>query len=197
MSERIVLFGGTFDPVHNGHVKAAQSVLQFTDCSEVWFIPVYWHSFKSMEKVSDILHRKKMIEIAIEGKGKMRLVDFNENPTYTIETIQKAKKVHPEHEYIWVIGSDLVQEFDSWKDARQILRGAKVVIVPEPGFQKMQSKLLSEQKGNCIVLWNAERVDLNSTAVRSKLVKGANVAGLIDERVLRYIKENNLYKNNK
>ncbi len=194
---KVALFGGTFDPVHNGHVKAAQSVLQFTDCSEVWFIPVYWHSLKPMEKVSDILHRKKMIEIAIEGKGKMRLVDFNENPTYTIETIQKAKKVHPEHEYIWVIGSDLVQEFDSWKDARQILRGAKVVIVPEPGFQKMQSKLLSEQKGNCIVLWDAPRVDLNSTAVRSKLVKGANVAGLIDERVLRYIKENNLYKNNK
>jgi len=194
---KIALFGGTFDPVHNGHVKAAQSVLQFTDCSEVWFIPVYWHSLKPMEKVSDISHRKKMIEIAIKGKQGMWLVDFNENPTYTIETIQKAKKARPENEYIWVIGSDLVQEFDSWKDAMQILRGAKVVIVPEPGFQKMQSKLLSEQKGNCVVLWNAPRVDLNSTAVRSKLVKGADVAGLIDERVLRYIKENNLYKNNK
>jgi nicotinate-nucleotide adenylyltransferase len=194
---KVALFGGTFDPVHNGHVKAAQSVLQFTDCSEVWFIPVYWHAFKRMGKVSGIEHRKKMIELAIEGEDAMRLVDFNENPTYTIETIQKAKKAHPSNEYVWVIGSDLVQEFDSWKDAMQILRGAKVVIVPEPGFQKMQSKLLSEQKGNCIVLWDAERVDLNSTAVRGKLVKGANVAGLIDEKVLRYIKENNLYKNNK
>lgn len=194
---KVALFGGTFDPVHNGHVKAAHSVLQFTDCRQVWFIPVYWHSSKAMEKVSDISHRKKMIEIAIKGKQGMRLVDFNENPTYTIETIQKAKKAHPRNEYVWVIGSDLVQEFDSWKDSKEILKEVKVIIVPEPGFQKMQSKLLSEQKGNCIVLWNAERVDLNSTVVREKLLNGENVAGLVDAKVLQYIKENNLYKNNK
>lgn len=194
---KVALFGGTFDPVHKGHLKAAQSVLRLTDCSEVWFIPVYWHSFKAMEKVSDILHRKKMIEIAIKGKQGMRLVDFNETPTYTIDTIHKAKRQHPKNEYVWVIGSDLVQEFYSWKDARQILHEVKVIIVPEPGFQKMQSKLLSEQKGNCIVLWNAERVDLNSTAVRRKLLNGENVSGLVDARVLRYIKENNLYKNSK
>ncbi len=191
---KIALFGGTFDPVHKGHVKAAQSVLQFTDCSEVWFIPVYWHVYKKKENVSDISHRKKMIELAIAGKEGLRLVDFNENPTYTVETIHKAKKQGPDNEYVWIIGSGLEQEFDSWKDAEEILNEVKVIIVPEPGFEKLKSRLLSEEKGNCIVLWDAERVDLSSTEVRNKLFRERDVSGLIPSSVLQYIKENNLYK---
>ncbi|MBN2066973.1 MAG: nicotinate (nicotinamide) nucleotide adenylyltransferase [Candidatus Diapherotrites archaeon] len=194
---KVALFGGTFDPVHKGHVKAALSLLEFTDCEEVWFIPVYWHVYKRAENVSDISHRKKMIEIAIAGKPGLKLVDFNENPTYTIETIHKAKRSFPDNEYVWAIGSDLVQEFDSWKDASQILEVAKVIVVPEPGFEGLEGSLLSEEKGNCIILWDAPRVDLSSTGVRQKLLQGEDVSPLVNASVLQYIKKNNLYRNNK
>jgi nicotinate-nucleotide adenylyltransferase len=194
---KVALFGGTFDPIHRGHIRAAESVLRFTYCKALWFIPVYWHVYKRKSDVSDVLHRKKMIELAIAGREGMRLVDFNRNPTYTIDTIHKAKERHPGNEYAWVIGSDLVEEFSSWRDAGQILKEAKVLVVPEPGFAKLNSPLLSEEKGNCLVLWDAPRVDLSSTVVREKLKGNAPITGLVDESVLQYIKENNLYKNNK
>ncbi len=193
MELKIALFGGTFDPVHQGHVKAAESVLRFTECKEVWFIPVYWHVSKRREQVSGVEHRKKMIELAIAEREGLRLVDFNRNPTYTIDTIRKARKLHPEHEYVWVIGSDLESEFHLWHDAEQILKETKIILVPEPGFKRLHSPILSEAKGNCIVLWEAERVDLSSTLVRRRIGKGAAAVGLVDERVLDYIKENNLY----
>jgi len=189
---KIALFGGTFDPVHNGHVQAAESIMRFTGCKEVWFIPVYWHAFKANGKVTDIAHRKKMLEIAVAGKKGMRVVDFNENPAYTIDTIRKAKKSRPGNEYAWAIGSDLVQEFPAWKDAGLILCETKIIIVPEPGIGKFESKLLNEK--NSVVLWDAPRVGLNSTAIRKKLERGESVSGLLDGKVLAYIKKNNLYK---
>lgn len=193
---KIALFGGTFDPVHNGHVKAAESALRFAGCNEVWFVPVYWHVYKKNSVISDIVHRKKMIALAIGKKPGMRLVDFNTNPTYTIDTIHKAKAVHPGNEFVWVIGSDLESEFDSWKDASQIVKETKVIIIPEPGFEKLNSGVLSEEKGNCLVLWKAEKIGLNSTIVREKLCRGENIASLLGPKVLDYINKNNLYKNN-
>lgn len=190
---KVALFGGTFDPIHRGHVRAAHSVLQFTDYKEVWFIPVYWHALKDRGKVTSLQHRKKMIELAIEGRQGMRAMDFNENPTYTIDTIRKAERKFRGNEYVWVIGSDLVGEFPTWRDASEILEKTKIIVVPEPGFQRLGSKLLSEEKGTALVLWHAPKVDLSSTAVREKLLRGEDVAGLVDEKVLRYIKENKLY----
>ena len=70
---------------------------------------------------------------------------------------------------------------------------AALVVVPEPDFEKLKSPLLSEEKGNCLVLWDAPRVDLSSTAVREKLQRGESAAGLIGENVLQYIRENKLY----
>jgi len=190
---KIALFGGTFDPVHKGHVRAAQSVLQFTDCEEVWFVPVYWHVYKAKGKVTGISHRKRMLELAIDGRPGLRVVDLNENPTYTIDTIRKAGLKFRGNEYVWVIGSDLVPEFHTWRDAGDIVRGTKIIVVPEPGFSRIESPLLSEEKGNCIVLLHAPRIDLDSTRVREKIGRREDVSGLVDPKVLQYAKENQLY----
>ena len=191
---KVALFGGTFDPIHRGHLTAAESVLEFTDCEEVWFVPVYWHVFKTNTGITDIVHRKKMIGLAIEGKPGIKLVDFNENPTYTIDTIHKAKNAFPDHEFVWVIGSNLIDEFPLWKDTSLILAETKIIIVPEPGFEKLESELFSEEKGTCKILWDAPRVELDSTRVRKKLLASKSVEGLIDSKVINYIKEKGLYR---
>jgi nicotinate-nucleotide adenylyltransferase len=133
-----------------------------------------------------------MISLAIAGKSGMRLVDLDSNPTYTIDTIRKAKAMRHGNEYVWVIGSGLVEEFPSWKDAGQIVKETKVVIVPEPGFERMKSGILND--GNSVVLWGAPRVDLDSTRIRDRLAGKKPVGSLVDAKVLAFIKKNKLYE---
>jgi len=113
---KVALFGGTFDPVHKGHVNAAKEILRQGIVDEAWFIPVYWHAFKETSKVSALEHRKAMIELAIQGEEKLKVIDMNGNPTYTLDTILKAKSHFPGNQYFWLMGTNLVGEFSSWKD---------------------------------------------------------------------------------
>ena len=189
---KVALFGGTFDPVHNGHVNAALEVIRLGLAQQVWFVPVYWHRFKSSQKVSSVSHRLKIIELAIEGQESLKVVDLNENPTTTLETIRKAKKRFPGNEFFWLMGSNLVEEFDSWVDAKEIPSAAKLLIFPVPGSEEQKSPSLDES--NSIRVETKKEIDLSSTIVRDKLSNGEDVSSLVNSAVLSYIKENNLYK---
>lgn len=187
---RVALFGGTFDPIHNGHLNAAREVLKQGLVKEVWFIPVYWHAFKENKKVTALSHRKKMIELSLKGEQAMQLLDLNENPTYTIDTILKVKALFPKNEYLWLMGTNLIEEFSSWRDSHRVLNEAKLLLYPVPGSEREHNKLIGP---NNSVVVNGPAIDLSSTVVRERLSKGKTVAGLLPNAVLQYIKENNLY----
>ena len=187
---KIALFGGTFDPIHNGHINAALEVLRLGLVQEVWFVPVCWHRFKSNIKISPIEHRLKMIELAIQGREGLKAVDLNENPTTTIETIEKAKSQFPKNQFFWLMGTNLIEEFPSWKDPEKVLQEVKLILYPVPGSEQEPSQLLDESNS---IRPQAEEIDLSSTAVRQKLLKGENVSDLLDAKVIDYISKNNLY----
>ena len=187
---KIALFGGTFDPVHNGHINAAEEIVEQGIVDEVWFIPVYWHAFKEAEKVSSLEDRKAMIELAIEGKPHLKTIDLNNNPTYTLDTILKVKKLTPENDYFWLMGTDLIPEFQSWKDPEKILKEARLILFPVPGTESNKSGLV---EASSPIHVSAKEIDLSSTVVREKLVKGEDVSELVQEVVLQYIKEKGLY----
>ncbi len=191
MIMRIALFGGTFDPVHLGHVNAAKEVLSQNLVDEVWFIPVYWHAFKENFSITALEHRKKMIELAIEGETGLKVLDFNENPTYTLDTIEKAKKVHPGNEFFWLMGTNLVEEFSSWERPEIVLQEVKLILFPVPGSEGQKSELIDSSNP---IRVEGNAIDLSSTVVREKLLKGLPVDGLLPEKGLEYLKENGLYK---
>lgn len=188
---KIALFGGTFDPVHNGHINAAAEIVRQGLVGEAWFIPVCWHAFKKNFKVSPLGHRKAMIELAIKGRPNLKAIDLNDNPTYTIDTILKAKKLFPENEYFWLMGTDLISEFCSWKDSKKILEEARLILFPVPGTEGNKSGLV---EASSPIRVEAKEIDLSSTVVRKKLIDGEDVSELVPEQVLQYIKENKLYK---
>ncbi len=188
---KVALFGGTFDPVHNGHVNAAAEIVEQGLVDEVWFIPVYWHAFKENGKVSSLADRRAMIELAIDGRPNLKAIDLNDNPTYTIDTILKLKKRFPENDYFWLIGTDLIPEFQSWKNPEKILEEARLILFPVPGTKSNKSDLVEASKPIHV---SAKEVDLSSTVVREKFLRGEDVSELLPESVLQYIKENNLYK---
>lgn len=186
----MALFGGTFDPVHKGHLTAAREILKQGLVGEVWFIPVYWHAFKRNGGITAIEHRKKMIELTIGKARALRLVDLMKNPTYTVDTILEVKKRFPANEYFWLMGTDLVEEFSSWKEPERVLRETRLILYPVPGSEGERTALVDS--GNPIRV-EAEEVDLSSTVVRQKLQKHESVSGLLPEAVEQYIKENKLY----
>ena len=187
---RIALFGGTFDPVHKGHVNAAKEILRQGLVDEVWFVPVYWHALKENSRVSSLEHRKKMLELALQDEKWLKVVDLNGNPTYTLDTILKAKKFFPGNEFFWLMGTNLVEEFASWKSPEQVLKEAKLILFPVPGSELEKNQLLDASNP---IRVEAKEIDLSSTIVREKLSKGENVQSLVGEKVLGYIKEKKLY----
>ncbi len=187
---KIALFGGTFDPVHNGHVRATEEIIRQGIVDEVWFIPVQWHAFKDNVNVTFLEHRKAMLKIAVQGKAGIKVIDLNENPTYTLDTILKAKKKFPEHEYFWLMGTNLVEEFSSWKNPKQVLKEVKLILFPVPGNEREQNDLIDSSNP---IRVEAKEIDLSSTIVRERLQRGESVEGLVDSKVLEYIEGNNLY----
>jgi nicotinate-nucleotide adenylyltransferase len=187
---RVALFGGTFDPVHNGHLSAARELVKRGIVEEVWFIPVYWHAFKASRKVTELRHRKEMVRLAIRGERAMRLIDLNENPTYTIDTIRKIKRCFPNNEYFWLLGTNLIGEFSSWREPTRIMREARLILYPVPGSEGERSRLV-DSSGPIRV--KARGVDLSSTVIRRKLQMGQPISKLVPSAVERYIMQNNLY----
>ena len=194
MIMRIALFGGTFDPVHLGHVNAAKEVIRQNLVDEVWFIPVYWHAFKENVSITALEHREKMIGLAIEGEPNLKVLDFDENPTYAIDTVEKAKKAHPGNEFFWLMGTNLVEEFSSWERPGAVLQEVRLILFPVPGSEGQKSELI-DSSNPIRVKDNA--IDLSSTVVRERLLKGEPVDDLLPEKVLSYINGNNLYSNGK
>ena len=188
---KIALFGGTFDPVHSGHLNAAKEVLRQGLVDQVWFIPVKSHAFKQNSGITGFQHRKKMVELAIEGIAGLKTTDLKENPVYTIDTIKKAEKLFPKNSYFWLMGTTLVQEFSSWKQPKEILEHAKLILYPVPGSEEESSTLIEESNP---IKVKGKAIDLSSTAVREKLQSNEKVQDLLPKNVLAYIKENSLYK---
>ncbi|MDP6670328.1 MAG: nicotinate-nicotinamide nucleotide adenylyltransferase, partial [archaeon] len=112
-------------------------------------------------------------------------------PTYTIDTILKVKELFPENDYFWLMGTDLIPEFESWKNPEKILKEARLILFPVPGTESNKNSLV---EASFPIHVSAKEIDLSSTVVREKLVRGEDVSGLVQDVVLKYIKENNLYK---
>ncbi|MCX6801672.1 MAG: nicotinate (nicotinamide) nucleotide adenylyltransferase [Candidatus Diapherotrites archaeon] len=137
---KIALFGGSFNPVHNGHIKAAKLVLEHTDCKEIWFLPCYLHPFKKNKGFAAEKDRIEMIKLAIKGQKRMKLSLFEielgkktGKESRTIETVSKIKRKFPKNEFFWMIGSDLVKEMEKWANFNELVHSIRFIVVPVEG----------------------------------------------------------------
>ncbi len=187
---KIGLFGGSFDPVHFGHLISAKQIIDKKICDEIWFIPCFQNPLK--KKPTKAEHRKKMIEIAIKNEKQIKLNETELNQkktTYTIDTIKKLKKEFPEHEFYFVIGSKVLKEINEWKDYLELLKEVKLIVLPNP-FTEIPEEI---KKFNPIELNSTLSSNISSTLIRKKIKENKNVLSLLPETVFDYIKENKLY----
>lgn len=182
----ICLFGGAFDPPHLGHQQVAKALLEHKICDEVWFVPVKQHPFGKEVRTNG--HRQKMLELVLEPKMRVEEYEMNHpGKSYSFDTLEALSKQYPEYSFSWVIGSDNVGKFHLWNNYMQLLKKYTVFIYPREGFEMFVLK-------NMIPLTDFTEVTVSSTEVKKKLAKNQSISGLVDERVERYIRENNLYR---
>ncbi len=188
---RIGLFGGTFDPVHNGHISLASQAKSNLKLDKVIFVPAYIPVHKDSEGIVDAEDRLSMIELAIEASAGLEVSSYEINrreKIYSIEILQYFREISPsETEIFFLTGADSLTALDAWKDLDKILMLCKFIVFSRPGFLRA-----NEIPG--VTFIDIDEVDISSTQIRENLSKGNPISELVPFQVADYIAKKNLYK---
>ena len=200
---RIGIFGGTFNPIHMGHLIIAEKICKHHLLSKIIFMPAHIPPHKYVDDLAETQYRYQMIKAAISGNSKFEVSDLEiirEGKSYTIDTIQEILNQYGEDVEIFLImGADSLNELELWKDIKKLSQLCRFVIVNRPGFKTEVSPRLVEIIGNTSILdleqlrTEISPVDISSTNIRKRVNDGAEIKGLVPESVEAYIKEHDLY----
>ena len=196
--KKIGIFGGTFDPIHNGHIYKAEEALAKLNLDELIWVVAGNPWMKSREPLSAAKHRLEMVNIAIQGKAKMKLTDIEVNrkgPTYTIDTLKDLTNRNPGDELVLLVGSDLIQEFDQWKYPDEILSLSKLAVFTRKNTVKDTWKMTDfyKTKGHKLEVLCGPIIDISSTAIRDRVISKASISEYVPKAIEKYIIENKLY----
>ena len=189
-SRSIGVFGGSYDPVHNGHIRAAELVQKALELDLVLFVPaaVQWQKSSTTSSAD----RLAMLRLAIAGHPGFEVSDADivrGGNTYTIDTLQDLQAHHTGDKLFFILGSDALAGIESWKNADEVLNLAQFVVVSRPGTAITIPDLARGR------VWSLEipALDISSTEFREKFGLGTDYEALLPVRVLTYIREHNLY----
>lgn len=186
---RIGVFGGTFDPIHNGHLKAAQEAALKLGLVRVLFVPTAdsWQK----QSVTAAHHRVAMLKLALQSHPlfELDLTDVNRGgATYTVDTLRELKAKYSNDELFFILGADSYATIGTWKDSEALPALAKFAVVTRPGFD------LPAQGSDQIEIVSIEALNLSATEVREACESGFDISHLVPAEVANYIEINNLYE---
>jgi nicotinate-nucleotide adenylyltransferase len=190
---RIGIMGGTFDPVHHGHLVAASEVQASFDLDEVIFVPTGQPWQKSHRKVSAAEDRYLMTVIATASNPRFSVsrVDIERGgTTYTIDTLRDLREIHPDTELFFITGADALEQILSWRQAEELFSLAHFVGVTRPGYP-LDSRHLP---AGSVSLIDVPAMAISSTACRERVASGLPVWYLVPDGVVQYISKRDLYR---
>ena len=185
-------FFGTFDPIHNGHIKLIDFFVNETDLDEVLIIITPLNPLKS-KSITTKEDRLKMAEISLLNKKNIRIskIEFLMNkPNYTINTLNELSRLNPENKFVLIIGEDNLTRFNEWKNHEKILESYNLYVYPRKNDFSIPKEFLNNPN---IKLFNAPLFKISSSQIRKNLEENMDVIDLIHPKVYKYIKENKIY----
>lgn len=197
---KVGILGGTFDPIHNAHIRVAEEVMSRLGLAKVIFVPAGQPWQKSGEAITSAEHRAEMVRLAIAGKPKFELsaVEIERaGPTYTIDTIEDLQaQLGKETEIFFILGCDNLAQLHRWKDADRLIRSCRLVAVPRPGCEMPELDKLEEALHGIsasVIALDKPEIDISATEVRKRAEQGLSIRGLVPDAVADYIKQHKLY----
>ena len=198
---KVGIMGGTFNPIHNGHLILAEHAREYCSLDEILFIPSGNSYMKDYEQIPDGETRISMTALAIANNPYFALSAMEverKGPTYTCETLAELKKLHPETEYYFIVGTDNLFSIETWWKPEEILACCTLIVAARGA--KDESAILKKaadlkEKYNArIILLPERKFDISSTEIREKIKRGESVRYLLPDKVITYIEKNRLYK---
>jgi nicotinate-nucleotide adenylyltransferase len=187
---RIGIFGGTFNPIHKGHISLAQEAKRSLELDEIIFIPAYIPPHKSSRFLLHAHQRCILLRLALKSEKSFRisLYEIEQRETvYSIDTIRHLKKKYPKDSSLFFLtGADSLIGLSRWRDIDELLELCNFVVFSRPGFIK-------DIKDPRIKTIDFKALDISSTEIRKKLKKNESIKGLVPVAVERYIKANGLF----
>ncbi|MBI3980916.1 nicotinate (nicotinamide) nucleotide adenylyltransferase [Candidatus Microgenomates bacterium] len=185
---KIAVLGGGFNPPHLGHLLICQQILFFTDNEEVWLMPYYQHPWeKPAVEPEHRLAMCKLMELEHIKVSDLEMKTKKKN--FTFETIDNLVKEYPQDIFSWVIGSDLLPEFNTWEHSDDILSKVKLLVFPRAGFPLINLPANAYTINHNLLTTS----DMASEKIREMVKKGLSIKGLVLPSVEEYIKKNKLY----
>lgn len=196
----IGILGGTFNPVHLGHLYMAEEAKKALKLDHVIFMPNYIPPHKENTDVS-VTDRVEMLHLALSDDPSFSVSTFEiekEGISYTFETVEELHRRHPLDTFFFIIGEDSYVNFWRWKNPERILQASEIVVLERSGYRKedsMKTDTLFQHHHKKAWRVMADTIEISSTDIRRRLKEGLDIKGLVPEKVRTYIKENCLYEN--
>jgi len=195
------IFGGTFDPIHIGHIHIAYEALYNLHLDKILFMPAGNPPNKINKNITDAAIRYDLVKKAIEYESNFEISDYEimkKEYSYTYKTLERFSKLQNDIEWYFLIGGDSLMDLDNWKNVDIILNSCKLVVYNRAGYtveEVLKEKKRIEQKfNNKIIFLNMPIIDISSTNIRKNIKAGRNVNYLLPKGVDKIISKLQLYK---
>ncbi len=196
-----VLYGGTFHPVHNGHVQMAAAAAEWPQADAVWVVPSFSPVHKSAPNAKQMAqHRLQMCKLGFADLPKVQIcnIELSEPLSgYTYDTLQRLKELHPQKKFAFLMGTDMLFCLEKWYKAQELLQQMHFLVVLRAGDDAAQmqaaANALQAKYGARITLLPNRVQGVSSTQVRQCLALGQSTEHLLPQKVLEYIQKHNLY----
>lgn len=193
--------GGTFDPIHNGHLILAEYARVEFDLDDILFIPTGNPPHKDLDGISLKDHRYEMTSLAIKSNPHFQISDIEirqEKTTYTVDTIESLRKSYEDRELYFILGADSFSNIHLWKDYKRLLTLCNIIIAKrlDTDNEKLNKKLneLSQVYRDSLYVLESPLIEISSTEIRNRIKKGISTKYLVPELVESYIEKNGLYQ---
>ncbi len=198
---RIGIMGGTFNPIHMGHLLLAQYALEENDLDEIWLLPTGCSYMKQDDNGVSARERYHMTELAVSDNPYMRCMDIEikrKGYTYTYETLELLRALYPEQEFYFVFGADCLFSIESWKEPQKIFDNCTVIAAVRSGasieeMEEKKAELVASFQAR-IILMPFLQMEISSTVIRRRVKEGKSIRYMVPDVVLKYIEENHIYR---
>jgi nicotinate-nucleotide adenylyltransferase len=200
---RVGVFGGTFDPVHTGHLILAEQAREQARLDAVWFLPAPRPPHKDEGWISRFEQRVEMLSLAVAGNPAFRVEDMEKEragPSYTVDTLAELRRRHPGGEFFLLVGSDTLRDLPGWHEPVRLLELVGLVVMQRPGHPvpsaaEFRARLgLPESVPLRLAVVEAPQIDISSRDLRGRAAAGRSLRYFLPRAVEVYIAEKHLYR---
>jgi len=194
-SGKIGLFGGTFDPVHFGHLLIAEYIREELNLDHILFIPTHRHPLKDNKSLSSAVQRLEMIKIATADNPHFEVSDIelrDEKTSYTVDTLRELRRQYGENKprFYFLLGMDNVNQLHLWKEPGELVKLCQIVAFGRPGFEPVAA---ARPFIPHITFLSIPLLEISSTEIRERIRKGKSIRYLVPDEVIAYIRKHKLY----